>query len=218
LEHLTIHHSDSEMVDTHLCLGFANTLSWRGRQQPKEHLKSYGDLVTWSRNVNILTRKQAEQLLEKSKRHHLEAERIFNRAINLRDAIYRVFSAIYRHSTPHSGDLATLNRDFSDAMAKMQITQSTHGYVMTYKTEEKALDRMLWPIIHSAADLLTSDSMDRVRRCADEQCGWLFLDMSRNRSRRWCDMKDCGNRAKARRHYQRKRKDSEVNSNKATTK
>ena len=73
----------------------------------------------------------------------------------------------------------------------------------TYTFEERKLDQMLWPIIRSAAELLTSDKLDRVCECPGENCGWLFIDMSRNRSRRWCDMKDCGNRAKARRHYRK---------------
>src|SRR5207302_22567 len=69
--------------------------------------------------------------------------------------------------------------------------------------EEETLDRMLWPVIRSAADLLVSGEAQRVRRCASETCDWLFLDTSRNHSRRWCDMSGCGNRAKARRHYAR---------------
>ena len=69
--------------------------------------------------------------------------------------------------------------------------------------DEGALDRPLWPVLRSAAALLTSDDIARIRECAAERCAWLFIDHSRNRSRRWCDMRDCGNRAKARRHYAR---------------
>jgi predicted RNA-binding Zn ribbon-like protein len=64
---------------------------------------------------------------------------------------------------------------------------------------------MLWPVVRDAADLLTSKELNRVGRCADERCGWLFVDTSRNRSRRWCSMESCGNRAKARRHYRKSR-------------
>lgn len=65
---------------------------------------------------------------------------------------------------------------------------------------------MLWPVARSAAELLTSPDAQRVRECALRSCSWLFVDRSRNRRRRWCDMKTCGNRAKARRHYRRKQK------------
>ena len=65
------------------------------------------------------------------------------------------------------------------------------------------LDGILWRILWEAADLLTSDRLAQVKLCAGEDCGWLFLDASRNQSRRWCSMSDCGNRAKAKRYYRR---------------
>ena len=68
---------------------------------------------------------------------------------------------------------------------------------------QNPVDSILWPIAQSAADLLTSPDLAAVRMCEAPDCAWLFLDQSRNRSRRWCDMKVCGNRQKARRHYQR---------------
>jgi predicted RNA-binding Zn ribbon-like protein len=189
---------------TPLCLDFANTLSWRGRKHPEDHIESYRDLVMWSHGVNILTRRQAKQLLDESRQRRSAAEAIFDRAIRLREVVYRVFSSMSRQSITGSRDLAALNEELSNVLTKMQITQSAHGYVLTFEAEETALDQMLWPITRSVADLLTSDRLDRIRRCADEDCRWLFVDMSRNRSRRWCNMQDCGNRAKARRHYLRK--------------
>lgn len=72
-------------------------------------------------------------------------------------------------------------------------------------TETDQLEFILWQVVRSTADLLTSPERDRIRECAGEDCGWVFLDLSRNRSRRWCDMEDCGNRAKAHRHYDRKK-------------
>ena len=95
------------------------------------------------------------------------------------------------------------------------LVSRTHARIVSTKegfkwdwSEELALDRMLWFIARSAADLLTSGNLDRVRQCGDEECGWLFIDTTKNRSRRWCDMTDCGNRAKARRHYSRLRASS----------
>jgi predicted RNA-binding Zn ribbon-like protein len=63
----------------------------------------------------------------------------------------------------------------------------------------------LWPIVLAAAELLTSAGRARVRECAAHGCGWLFLDTSRSQRRRWCTMASCGNRAKARRFYERTR-------------
>ena len=86
-----------------------------------------------------------------------------------------------------------------------RIGSEADSFTWEWTGDEAALDRMLWPVVGSAADLLTSEDLDRVGECQGDGCGWLFIDMSRNHSRRWCDMGDCGNRAKARRHYRRKK-------------
>ena len=88
-------------------------------------------------------------------------------------------------------------------MNRSQIVSTADGFAWAWSDEQAALDPMLWRIARSAADLLTSGELGRVRECADEVCGWVFLDMSKNQSRRWCDMKECGNQAKSRRHYER---------------
>ncbi len=80
------------------------------------------------------------------------------------------------------------------------------GFIWDWQDDpEPALDRVLWPIIRSAAQLLIADELSRLKLCDADDCGWLFVDGSRNRSRRWCDMSDCGNRAKARRYRERQR-------------
>lgn len=82
---------------------------------------------------------------------------------------------------------------------------SVSSFVWGWDDAAPALDRPLWPVARSLAELLTSDELPRVRECAADNCAWLFIDTSKNRSRRWCDMAVCGNRAKARRHYARAR-------------
>ena len=90
-------------------------------------------------------------------------------------------------------------------MARSQLVAVEGGYTWVWDEGGRALDSMLWPVARSAADLLTSGELQAVRQCAGRACGWLFLDTSRNRTRRWCDMSVCGNRAKARRHHERLR-------------
>ncbi|MBN1859137.1 CGNR zinc finger domain-containing protein [Candidatus Bipolaricaulota bacterium] len=85
------------------------------------------------------------------------------------------------------------------------MRRSEERFQWGWSDAEDQLEWPVWILARSAADLLTSDERDRVRRCAGPDCGWLFVDISRNHSRRWCDMADCGNRAKARRSYARKR-------------
>ncbi|MBI2081511.1 MAG: CGNR zinc finger domain-containing protein, partial [candidate division NC10 bacterium] len=102
-------------------------------------------------------------------------------------------------------DLAVLNAALAEALPLLGLVPEGNGFTWEWTANGQRLDRMLWPVARSAAELLTSGELARVRECEAESCAWLFMDRSRNRSRRWCDMKTCGNRTKARRHYERKR-------------
>lgn len=189
-----------------LCLDFTNTEEWRAGQHPYDQLKSYEDLVQWSLYASLVTERDALQLLREADRRPAQADVAFERAIALREALYRVFSAGSRDQRPAKADLETVNSAVADAMARSQLVTTEHGIRWGWTGNGHHLERMIWPIARSAAELLTSADFSRVGECADERgCGWLFVDRSRNRSRRWCDMKDCGNRAKARRHYQRQK-------------
>jgi predicted RNA-binding Zn ribbon-like protein len=187
-----------KLLGGRLSLDFANTADWHASDHPVEFL-------TWSQHVGILTAHQAQRLLKKAARRPEDANAVLERAIALREAIYQIFSAISRGHPPQAADLATFNAELSGALAQSRIVSTAEGFAWDWAAAEDALDQMLWPVVHDAAGLLTSEELDRVGQCADDRCGWLFLDTSRNRSRRWCSMEDCGNRAKARRYYERKR-------------
>jgi len=191
-----------KLIGGRLCLDFINTVDCRNSDQSREVLSTYPNLVSWSQHANILTENEAKDLLREAGLHPTDARIVLERAITTREALYRIFSAIANHCSPAAIDIGVLNAEMSIAMAQMRLKPASAPSPWTYTFEERELDQMLWPVIHSAAELLTSDKLDRVCECRGENCGWLFIDMSRNRSRRWCDMKDCGNRAKARRHYQ----------------
>jgi predicted RNA-binding Zn ribbon-like protein len=104
-------------------------------------------------------------------------------------------------------DLVVLNEVLKDAQCHRRVTQSPQGFAWQWVEVPGGLDQILWPVSRSAADLLTSNLLERVRECADDRgCGYLFIDTSRNRSRRWCSMESCGNRAKVRQHRERQRK------------
>jgi predicted RNA-binding Zn ribbon-like protein len=188
-----------------LCLDFANTADWHASDQPEERLNSYANLVSWSEQVGILTKDEAQQLLREAAHRPNDAATVLDRAIAFREAIFRIFSAVTAGDSPEEADLAILNEVLSAALGRLHIVLTSDGFGWEWTDEKHKLERMLWPVAQSAVDLLTSEELMRVGQCADERCGWLFMDMSRNRSRRWCDMRDCGNRAKARRHYERKR-------------
>lgn len=188
-----------------LCLDFANTVDWHASDHPEEQLNTYTDLVSWANHVGVLTDREARYLSREAAHRPADAAAVLEKAVTLREAIYRVFSAVAGGRSPEAGDITALNAVMPRALARLQVVQTTGGFAWGWTGDKSELDRMLWPLARSVADLLTSDKLDRVGQCANDRgCGWLFLDMSRNRSRRWCDMKDCGNRAKAKRHYHRK--------------
>ncbi len=187
------------------CLDFCNTVGNHAGDQPNEHLTTYTDLVAWSRHAGLVAARTAQHLGERAERNPAEAARAFAHARELREALYRIFSAIATGTRPKAADLAVLNGALAEAMAHARVVPEEEGYRWDWARDENALDQMLNPIARSAADLLTSNDVMRLRECEGDDCGWLFLDTSKNHSRRWCAMNDCGNRAKARRHYARVR-------------
>jgi predicted RNA-binding Zn ribbon-like protein len=193
-----------DLTGGHPALDFANTVDDRPADHPEEHLIGYADLVAWGRQAGVLTDEQAGQLLGEAARHPARAAAVLRRAIELREAIYRILLAAANEARPASEDLDILNDALADAMARARIAPSDDGFAWGW-ADEGALDQMLWPVARAAADLLTSDQLARVRLCSAHDCNWLFMDASRNGSRRWCNMQSCGNRAKARRFQQRQR-------------
>ncbi len=188
-----------------LSLDFANTADWHASDQPVEFLTSYSELVAWALHAGLLTKAQAQRLLDRAAAQPAQAMTILDGALELRELIYRLFSAIAQGSGPAADDLEAFNAELASALARSRIVPTADGFAWDWIGNEDALDCMLWPVVRDAADLLTSKGLERVGRCADERCGWLFVDTSRNRSRRWCSMESCGNRAKARRHYRKGR-------------
>ena len=193
------------LIGGRLCLDFANTVDWHASERPGENLKTFDDLLKWGQHVGIMTKRDARTLGYMGANSPSEAEMVLKQAVDLRETIYRIFSAVTAGSLPSDEDLATFNENLSRASLRSRMVKTRDGLSWDWSGGKDTLDWMLNPVIRSAADLLVSDDLKRVKRCADPQCGWLFLDGSRNKSRRWCDMKDCGNRAKASRFYQRKK-------------
>lgn len=185
-----------------LCLDFANTLDWHASDHPRETLESYEDWVAWSLEAEVVNRRTAGKLRSLARRHPRKAGEALNHATAVREAIYRLALG-----KPAASDLERFNSELRIALAQRSVTAEGGGFAWTWTGIDRSLDGLLWPVVHSAAELFCSDRRSRIGRCADDRgCGWLFLDTSRNRSRRWCDMKDCGNRAKAQRHYRRARR------------
>jgi predicted RNA-binding Zn ribbon-like protein len=187
-----------------LCLDFANTVSWRASDRPIERLESYADLLAWSRQAGVVTAGEARTLASAGRRRPAEARRVLGQAIGLREAIYRAFTRIAEGPGPTPADLAALNAGLAEALARRRVMGRGRRFSFGWTTPEAGLDRMLGPVMQSVAELLVGEELSHLRTCASPTCGWVFLDTTRNRSRRWCDMRVCGNRAKVRRHYRRR--------------
>lgn len=198
-----------QLLGGRLCLDFANTVGGRQSTEPSEFLTSYEVLVRWGQHTEVLTSEVAAHLIEIAAHSPSAADAVLNRAIALREAIFVVFAAIAEQQTVDDEALAILNTEFIRAMTHVRVRKTDGGFEWGWQETGNALDCILWAVARSAAELLIAPELDRVRMCSGpDGCGWLFLDMSKNRSRRWCSMDDCGNVAKQRRHQRRARTES----------
>jgi predicted RNA-binding Zn ribbon-like protein len=189
-----------------LCLEFVNTLDWHASEQPLETIPSYTELIAWALRIGLISEADASLLNKQAAAQPALAQQINAWAIDLREAIYQLFVAIAEKSTPDPANLALLNEALPQAYASPQLIATSSGYSWSWHADKRGLDGLLWPILRSTARLLTEGTLSRIGQCADDRgCGYLFYDTSRNRSRRWCDMNSCGNRAKSQRHYARHR-------------
>jgi predicted RNA-binding Zn ribbon-like protein len=190
-----------------LCLDFCNSVGDRPRYE-QEHLQCYEDLLNWAHQAALLDAERIARLASEGRRHPRRVAKAFAEAIELRESLYRIFSALASGEPPPRRDLATFNRSLSVALQHLEVTAEDGGFRWSWSGPAAALDQMLWPVVYSAAELLIAEDRVEFRECASDRCSWLFLDQSRTRRRKWCDMSTCGNRAKARRHYERQKRRS----------
>lgn len=190
------------------CVDFINTLeSWLGTDTT-DRLSTYQDLLDWSVMAGILSRQDAARLSRSAADRTADAARVLTKARSLRTHLYEVLRARAVARPPNPPDLEAITSFARRAAAHSRLEPSEGRYAWILdETKGNELDWPVWEIARRAVALLTSESLQRVRQCADETCGWMFIDRSRNHSRRWCDMATCGNRAKARRNYARRKAD-----------
>jgi predicted RNA-binding Zn ribbon-like protein len=195
-------------VGGRLCLDFANSVGGRHGPTPDEYLGDYADLIAWGRLAGVLDAEEAQRLGREAELRPDDAAAAFRRAIALRETIYRVFSAIGCHTEPADADVDALRHSYGEAVDRARWV--VDGSVFAWRWEDATdLDRVRWPVTHSAVEVLASADLGRIKECPGappaELCAWLFLDTSKNASRHWCSMAECGDIAKARRQTARRR-------------
>jgi predicted RNA-binding Zn ribbon-like protein len=187
-----------------LSLDYANTNEWHASESPVEHLADFSSLVNWGMEAGLVSAEAAEQLRQMAADQPEEASQAYKLAIQLREAIYRVFSHHFAGTPVPEADLTLLNDIACQAMSHLELIEHENTFKWRFPPTLRGVNLILWPVARHAAQLLTSDQAARVRECEDDRgCGYLFIDQTKNHSRRWCSMESCGNRAKARRHYSR---------------
>jgi predicted RNA-binding Zn ribbon-like protein len=182
------------IVGGDVALDFVNT---EDGDPPVECLRGYGDLVAWSVLVGLFSAEEGERLVGEADLRPEDAEAVYRDALRLRGALYGVFRALAEGGDVPERDLETLRGYEREALSRGKLVQGDRGFSWEWK-DGRDLAGMLWLVAHAATRLLTSGDLDRLKLCAG--CYWVFLDASRNRSRRWCTMEVCGTDAKMRRY------------------
>jgi predicted RNA-binding Zn ribbon-like protein len=188
-----------------LCLDFANTVEPRGEPGAFEFLTGYDELVHWAVHLEAIDKGTGRRLRTKAAGNQRAAGTVYGRALALRAAISSVFETIAEQKTPRPSELNEIDRFYKHLLRNARLTPRDDGFVFV-SSPGTDLDAVLWPVVSSAVELLTHGDLARVKFCAGD-CHWLFLDTSKNHSRRWCTMAACGSRDKMRRHYARHRAD-----------
>ena len=188
----------AESVDAERVLAFINTLSGRPTSAPVERLDSYEALVSWAQEQQVISGAAADRLGAEARRHPHQAAAVLARAKDFREALNGLAGAIDAGRQPNAGVLKTIGECLAGAYANGRLVPHEGGLQWVASGEDD-LDRVLWEIGRAAGRLVVSPRLARVRACAAHDCGWWFVDDTKNRSRRWCDMKLCGNREKLRR-------------------
>jgi predicted RNA-binding Zn ribbon-like protein len=187
-----------------LCLDFTNTASWEADRQTTEHLNDFTDLVRWCTEAALVGQDSAAALGEEPEENRAEAAAILGKAKDLRATLYRLFIALSRGKFPAGKDLQRLNEALAEAPLRLEVRREKDQFLSERQAAGTKFAKLVGPVVWSAAELLTSGKIDQVKCCASDTCGWLFLDNTKNHSRRWCDMADCGSHAKAKRYYRKK--------------
>jgi predicted RNA-binding Zn ribbon-like protein len=186
------------LVGGALCLDFVNTVDPRHADEREEFLDGYGALVDWAVHAGVETPAAGKRLARRGEKHPAHAASVLVRAVSLREALYALLSP---HALRGDEALAVLNDELRRAWAGAAVARTGDTFELRLDDEDE-LDRVLWPVALSAYELLTTPGA-RIRECADDDCGWLFVDTSKAGRRRWCSMESCGNRAKLRRYRRR---------------
>jgi len=188
------------------CLDFINTVNWHGSNDVnkwRDRLHEYADIVWWAYYGEKLNKEQMQRFLQSAKKHPIRAKQALETAREFRETFFRIILACINGSLANRTDLVSFNAWAKEAVVNSDLIYKGDSYVWQWEFDYNNLIVPLYPVIYTAAQLLLSDQLLNIGVCANSGCGWLYLDTSKNKNRRWCTMKVCGSRAKAKEYYYR---------------
>jgi len=190
-------------VPLDLCLGYVNTLSWQGRRASAQTLQTISDVLGWIERAGVFSPSSIDHAAACAQDNEARAARTFAMVIKLREALFGIFSAIGAAEACDRCDFLIFSAALARAPQRCHLVPMERRFAWSISRTRNPVRDAMTPVLWSAADLMLGAASHRIRRCANEECLWLFLDQSKTNTRRWCDMGSCGNRAKSRRHYAR---------------
>jgi predicted RNA-binding Zn ribbon-like protein len=189
-------------------IDLVNTVDWTSRGPEQDRLTNYQRLIEWAQGAEILPQRAAAALRARAKAHPREAASAHKAAVQARAVLGELFGMLARNESPGEV-LSEFNRLLAEALDHLRVLpsgekrQRDRGLQLRWDQLGESLESVLWPVIWSAASLLVSDESTQIRICGGPDCGWMYVDRSRNGLRRWCQMETCGTREKTRRRYER---------------
>jgi predicted RNA-binding Zn ribbon-like protein len=185
-----------QFISGHLALDFVNTVAYRlNPSKFRDYLETAADVTAWAKEARLL---ETDRIASTQS----IARDGISRLLALRERLYRLFRAIALGKLISDRRLELLNNDLLHCRDKQRLSGRDGVVRWDWLKQMNSTDRIFCPVILQTVELLTSGDHSLIKQCDDQDCGWLFLDRSQAKRRKWCSMADCGNRAKARRHYQ----------------
>jgi predicted RNA-binding Zn ribbon-like protein len=196
---------NNELVGGRLCLDYTNTVAKHDGTSPYDRIATIGQAIAWLARSGALSAGRARTLARRAAAHPGEARAALKQARSLRESLFRIFSALTSGAKPPRWDVARLGAIVRAASARAHLVPKNGGFTWNLPEASRLEDAIVWPIARSAAELLVSGDVDRIAECGGRECAWLFLDTTKNHSRKFCSSQGCGNRTRVRRHYARTR-------------
>ncbi|MBS1802258.1 MAG: CGNR zinc finger domain-containing protein [Acidobacteria bacterium] len=187
-----------ELSGGHPALDLVNTLDWRFRDSgPEELLEDYADVVRFVEQTGLMNAMDARKLLRSASEN--KAAKVLVSVRDLREAAAELLYAAVDGKSPSSSALKRLEEFFASAREQQKLRWDGEKLEWALPQASSFPSFPLWLLSLNTETLITSEQMPLLRECGNAECRWLFIDTSKNHTRRWCDMKICGNRMKARR-------------------